>query len=180
LDLFPNLKSIVISSPLPIYYEELTFILKSKIFYKDENSEEILLKTIFNIENFLQTFECLSELSSREINNLIINENIQSLTLMKRIFFILTNFRKQFSSSLIYLSMNLNNIQIKEFQFNGFILKQQLLKSMIQLKSFHLYAKFDQQLIDVEDILSTFENQFWFHTRNLFVHYTSQNSNRLL
>jgi hypothetical protein len=74
---------------------------------------------------------------------------------------ILINFIKQFSSSLIYLSLNLNYIETKDYQFDGYTLEKQLLNSMIQLKSFHLYVKFDQEPVDIEHLLSTFENRFW-------------------
>ncbi len=74
----------------------------------------------------------------------------------------LTNFIKQFSTSLIRLSLNLNYIEAKEDQFNGFSLQRQLLKSMTELKSFHLYAILDQEPTDVESLLSTFRNQFWY------------------
>jgi hypothetical protein len=74
-------------------------------------------------------------------------------------FHLFTNFLKQFSSSLIYLSINLNNLRITNFQINGITLQQQLLESMIHLKTFHLYV---EQYSDSNTILSTFENQFWF------------------
>jgi hypothetical protein len=229
LDLFPNLKCLIISFPIPIDYEELTLILKSEQFkklnsFKIQNEiffkeEETLLVDIFHHENSLQIFEYSSALSSREMSNLPININIQSLSLkltnfvpivslldytpnlkylnllvrtfwhvdisdrkvdlskikLKQIFFtlengeikersflVLTNFLKQFSSSLICLSLNLNQIGTNEqFQFNGITLQQQLLNSMVQLKTFHLYAQFDQEPVDVEHLLSTFENRFW-------------------
>jgi hypothetical protein len=85
LDLFPNLKSVIISFPIPIYYEGLTLILKSEqfkklnsfkiqneIFFKEEeeeNHKETLLVDIFHHENSLQIFECSSALSSREMTN---------------------------------------------------------------------------------------------------------------
>ncbi|CAF3867497.1 unnamed protein product [Rotaria sp. Silwood1] len=90
-----------------------------------------------------------------------------SITLQKgwmdqRGFRFLTWFIKQFSSSLIYLSLNLNEIYTGEFQFDGFTLQQQFLESMIQLKSFHLYTQFYKEPVNVESFLSTFQTQFWF------------------
>ena len=58
----------------------------------------------------------------------------------------LINIIKQFSSSLICLSLNLVDLNIRstdEFPFNSIKL-QQLLESMIELKQFHLYAKLYQ------------------------------------
>jgi hypothetical protein len=76
----------------------------------------------------------------------------------------LINIIKQFSSSLICLSLNLVNLSIKtieEFPFNSIKL-QQFLESMIEIKQFHLYAKLNRKLIDNDDILSHFKNQYWF------------------
>jgi hypothetical protein len=87
-------------------------------------------------------------------------------------FLISKNFLKQFSFSLICLSLNLNQIETNDqFQFNGITLQQQFLESMIQLKTFHLYAQFDQEPNDVENLLSTFENQFWLsHQWSMGIH----------
>jgi hypothetical protein len=80
----------------------------------------------------------------------------------QRSFHYLTSFIKQFSSSLIYLSLDFSQIQTRKFQFDGFILQQQLLESMIELKSFHLYMQVERNLsFDVERFLSTFQTQFW-------------------
>ncbi len=46
LDLFPNLKSLIISSPVPIFHDELALILKSEQF-KKLNSFKITRKTMF-------------------------------------------------------------------------------------------------------------------------------------
>jgi hypothetical protein len=80
----------------------------------------------------------------------------------QRGFLFLTSFIKQFSSSLIYLSLDLHQIKTRGFQIDGFILQQQLLESMIQMKSFHLYMKLENEPIDIERFLSTFQTQFWF------------------
>jgi len=77
----------------------------------------------------------------------------------------LTNFIKQFSSSLICLSIDVSNAESNgrdEIPFNGIKLEQVFLQSMIELKQFHLYAKFCQDWNNVDSILSTFSNQFWF------------------
>jgi len=89
-------------------------------------------------------------------------------------FLLLTNFIKQFSSSLIYLSINLNEICISEtneFQLNGILLQQKFLESMIKLKTFHLYIKLFKDPVDVKYLLSTFKNQFWFdHNWSIGIH----------
>jgi hypothetical protein len=83
---------------------------------------------------------------------------VQNGAISQRSFHFLTSFIKQFCSSLIYLSLDLNQIKTREFQFDGFILEQQLLESMIQLKSFHLYMQVKRNLpFYVEDFLSTFQ-----------------------
>jgi hypothetical protein len=72
------------------------------------------------------------------------------------------------------LSINLNRICIaetNEFQFNGILLQQQLLESMIKLKKFHLYVKLLKDPVDVKYLLSTFKNQFWFdHNWSIGMH----------
>ncbi|CAF0986977.1 unnamed protein product [Rotaria sp. Silwood1] len=248
LNLFPNLKSIIISSPVPIDYEQIgciseseqfnhltSFKIKNKISNKvmsyeySKQYERSLLKKIFSDENSLETFECLSELyvcSLQEIGNLVSNVNIHSLSLKSadcisafsflkytpnlkifnliattsylrdkldkdlnlskikleklyltlkidasdgiiggKQFRLLTSLIKQFSSSLNRLSLNLTVIKIgavDDISFNGIQLQQQLLEPMIQLQQFYLYAKLWNHSIDIKNILSTFENQFWF------------------
>lgn len=77
-------------------------------------------------------------------------------------FLFLTGFIKQFSSSLVYLSLlNLSQNYIANYELNGSILQQQLLESMIELKSFHLYMQLDQIPRNIESFLSTFQTQFW-------------------
>jgi len=245
LDLFPNLKSIIISSPFLINSNRLysifenkqfnklnSFKIKSEIHSREnhyEQFEKTLLKKIFHNENSLQIFEFLSGLDLsyfKTINNLEINKNIHSLSLklsiLSRIFsfieytpnlkylnliitslcydhelnkefnlskiklekfyftlesslisdndvkyFIsLRNFIKQFSLSLICLSINLSQSKIVKgikFQINGITLQKQLLESMIKLKKFHFYICLYSQSFDIEYLLSTFKNQFWFH-----------------
>ncbi|CAF1342136.1 unnamed protein product [Rotaria sordida] len=257
LNLFPNLKSIIISSPIFIDYKQISLILESEQFNKlnsfkiqseifnkvmsyeySKKCEKFLLKKIFNNENSLKIFQCLSELyfcNLKEIDNLVSNINIHSLSLKSadfisafsffkytpnlkifnlitttsylhdkldkdldlskikleklyltlkidasdsliggRQFRLLINLIKQFSSSLIYLSLNLSVIKIgtyNDIQFNGIQLQQQLLESMIELKQFHLYANLWDYLLDIKSILSTFENQFWFdHNWSIGMH----------
>jgi hypothetical protein len=80
-------------------------------------------------------------------------------------FLILTNLLKQFSSSLISLSLNFSNLltnTIFEYFFNGNRLELQLLESIVKLKQFHFYAKLDEYGSDTRKILLTFQNQFWY------------------
>lgn len=245
IDLFPNLKSLVISSSFPIHFDRLYIIMKTKIFknlislkiqcklfhdlYGCEELQENLFKIIFNNNNSLEIFEHLFEIplyNYDKIDNFIINTNIQSLSLnlinfinvfslieytpnlkylnllitklhdifptqsslnlsnikletfivtfkldekdnrvSTRYFLCLINYIKQFSTSLIYLSMDLSQIRSIEtntFHFNGISLQHQLLESMIYLKTFHLYIRLSGSFSDIENILSTFQNQFWF------------------
>jgi hypothetical protein len=76
----------------------------------------------------------------------------------------LINAIEKFSSSLICLSLDLVDLYTytdKEFPFNSLKL-QQLIESMNQLKEFHLYAKLDCCSFDRDEILSRFQDQFWF------------------
>jgi hypothetical protein len=76
----------------------------------------------------------------------------------------LISFIKQFSSSLIYLSLDLLGIGLEnanDFPFNSNKL-QQLLEAMIKLQQFHLIAHADANEIDHDDIISTFKNELWF------------------
>jgi len=74
LDLFPNLKSVIISSSLPIYYDQINFILeseqfkklsslkiKSQILSQPNTYTQPLFHRILSNENSLQAYECLSE-----------------------------------------------------------------------------------------------------------------------
>ncbi|CAF3948599.1 unnamed protein product [Adineta steineri] len=75
----------------------------------------------------------------------------------------LMNGIKQFSSSLISLSLDLIDLNIEtidELPFNSIKL-QQFLQTMIELKQFHLYAKLQECPIDNENFLLGFQNQFW-------------------
>jgi hypothetical protein len=76
----------------------------------------------------------------------------------------LTSSIKQFSSSLICLSINLiylNMTDFDEIPLNSIKL-QQFLESMIELKQFHLYVKLDKYSINCDKILSGFKNEYWF------------------
>lgn len=103
LDLFLNLKTLIISSSFPICCEQFKFIfeyknfnklinfkIKNEIFQNDKSSynykifRQNLFEKIFSDENWIENFECLSELTlynTREINHFIINKNIQRLSL---------------------------------------------------------------------------------------------------
>jgi hypothetical protein len=72
---------------------------------------------------------------------------------------------KQFSSSLVYLSLDLVDFSVRginEFSFDSLQLPQ-LLESMKELKRFHLYTKLPsfQYYNDVN--LSQFKDQYWFN-----------------
>jgi hypothetical protein len=222
---------VIISSSLPIYYDQLTSILESKQFQKltsmkikgeiiNKNDARVplLSEKIFSNKNSLHTYEYLPKCypNSTDVNNLKVSVNLRSLSLKvadckfffqllnytpnlkylnlillnffnlnepnmkyssiklekislvvqlaaisQRSFHFLTSFIKQFSLSLIYLSLDLDQLKTREFQFDGFILQQQLLESMIQLKSFHLFMELDKQPVDIERFLSIFQTQFW-------------------
>jgi hypothetical protein len=65
--------------------------------------------------------------------------------------------------------LDFSQIKTRELQFDGFILQQQLLESMIELKSFHLYMQVERTYsFDVEYFLSTFQTQFWFDHHWIF------------
>jgi hypothetical protein len=233
LDLFPNLKSLIISSSLPIHYDQLTpileseqfkklnlFKIKSEIVSKNDAYQQLPFQKIFSNENSLHTYESLPEqyISLKNVGNLKISMHLQSLSLKlldisflsplfnyttnlkylnlilsvflfledvpnsnldsssiklktislvvqkgminQRAFIFLTSFTNQFSSSLIHLSLDFNQIKTCEFQFDGFILQQKFLESMIQLKSFQLYMQLDNQPKNIECFLSTFQTQF--------------------
>lgn len=75
---------------------------------------------------------------------------------------------KLFSSTLTRLSLNFINLNVAstdELPFNGLKLQHQLLKSMLVLDQFHLYAKARQLSIDAEGVLSTFTDRFWLDRR---------------
>jgi hypothetical protein len=77
----------------------------------------------------------------------------------------LTSVIKIFSLSLKFLSLNLVNIKHgveDDIILNGLNLQEQLLESMIYLKEFHLYVKINRCRIEINKILATFQNQFWF------------------
>ena len=77
----------------------------------------------------------------------------------------LINVIKMFRSSLTCLSLDLVDVdymtRINDFPFDSIKL-QQLLESIIELKQFHLYAKYSGDQINNENIISRFENQYWF------------------
>lgn len=234
LNLFPNLKSIIISSSIPIDSDQLNFLLEnkrfsslisfkiqSKISYKDNLD---YFKKIISNGYSLETFECISILD-RILDNSIIFTNIHSLSLksyklitgvslikstpklktfnlilanseisdefcepidlssikLENIsltfqledngyggqsqimygsdFILLMKFIKQFSSSLIYLSLNLSclkfrDIDMKFFNINQF--QQKYIEPMIQLKKVHFVAHLSVYL---NDILSVLKNK---------------------
>jgi hypothetical protein len=256
LNIFPNLKSIKISSSFPFDYHHLSSIIQNEQFNKleslkiesnfflqkspythHEDMEKILFEKVFTSENSLQIFDYspnTSIVSLERIPNLAFNLNIQSLSLKKfpltlalsiiqyapnlnylniiattfsieheflqtlnlsniqlrklyltfdsnteqgynhHELIILTDIIKEFSASLICLSIDVSNAESDrndEVPFNGVKLQQQLLQAMIELKQFHLYAKFSQDRDDVQNILSTFSNAFWFdHNWSVGIH----------
>jgi hypothetical protein len=69
---------------------------------------------------------------------------------------------KQFSSSLIYLSLDLVDFSVRginEFSFNSLQLPQ-LLESMKELKQFHLYIKLASFQYNNDIDLSQFKDQY--------------------
>ncbi|CAF2831649.1 unnamed protein product [Rotaria sp. Silwood2] len=75
----------------------------------------------------------------------------------------LFNCIKQFSSSLVCLSLDFVELNIEtedEFPFNSIKL-QQLLESMRELKNFYLYAKLYTNSYNANHILSKFKNQYY-------------------
>ncbi len=96
LDLFPNLQSLIISSPLPIYYEELVSTLENEQFHKlttfKIQSDEFLYRNtpyqqtsvsqkVLHRQNSLQIFESFLQLHVSPFNNQINNmNNLQSLS----------------------------------------------------------------------------------------------------
>ena len=72
---------------------------------------------------------------------------------------------KQFSSSLISLSLDFVQVNIDPadaFLFNGIRLEEELLESMVHLKDFRLYVDVPEDKIDVENVLSSFQYEFYF------------------
>ena len=86
---------------------------------------------------------------------------IQLGGISSRSFGLLIRFLKQFSSSLVELSLDLHQAKADNSFFTGSILQQRFLESMTRLKSFHLYVKLNIQPANVESFLSTFQTPFW-------------------
>lgn len=71
---------------------------------------------------------------------------------------------KQFSSSLICLSLNFADLKVNEnddFLFNGTRLKEELLISLMQLQDFRLFLNLSNNTININEILSSFQNDFY-------------------
>ena len=79
-----------------------------------------------------------------------------------------TRFIKQFSSSLISLSLDLCHINENSFLFDGSLLQQELLEAMIALKSFHFHVQLSNKDLDTEQFWSTFRTQFLFDHQWIF------------
>jgi hypothetical protein len=148
LKFFPNLKFLITSSPFPFNYERL---------YSIFESEQFNLSKI-NLEKFDFTSETAGS----------------DYCTFEQYFLSLINLIKQFSSTLIYLSIDLsreNIVKDSRFQLNGIKLQQQLLESMTQLKTFHFYTRLYEDLFNLKYLLPTFENQFWFdHNWSIGIH----------
>ncbi|CAF3957597.1 unnamed protein product [Rotaria sp. Silwood1] len=126
LDYFPNLKSIIITSPYSMIDKQFQLILQNKYFQKlhtlkikneivsersynetELDNEQILFKKVFDNENNLQVFEYLPSLTSlrlRKLESLNINFLIRSLKLnlseFKDIFSLI-----KYTPNLIYLNI---------------------------------------------------------------------------
>ncbi|CAF4446135.1 unnamed protein product [Rotaria sp. Silwood2] len=153
LKLFPNLKSIIISSPYNLAEGQLELIVKSNqfkklhslkiksnelyftpLFYDYSLHQELLLQKVFNNENCLNIFEyssCIQSFSLKPINNLKLNLNLHSLILNLRQFMDLF--------SIIEYTPNLKYLNIKSnppYEFHG---QNQWSNNMkIKLKQFYL------------------------------------------
>ncbi|CAF1497781.1 unnamed protein product [Adineta steineri] len=151
-------------------------------------SQDYVFKNIFNKKTSLRTFEYLLKTSPLVIHDTNIfetNSNLYSLTLILKDFediysllsytpnleylYLLSEppYRRirilsKFSSSLICLSLDLNEIQNKtdDFPLNHIKLKE-LLEIMINLQKFHLRAYVADNEIDKNFILSKFNDPFW-------------------
>ena len=86
---------------------------------------------------------------------------IQSGVISTESFPLLTRFIKQFASSLIELSLDLHQIKTEKSLSTGLVLRQQLLQTMVHLKSFHLYLQLDYKPLNLKKFLSTFQSPFW-------------------
>jgi hypothetical protein len=142
LDLFPNLKSLIISSSIPIYYDQSIFILKSKQLNSFKIQSEIVNRTdvyetplfneVFSNENSLHVFEYLSELFSfyRSVASIKISVNLRSLSL--KIF----GFHSLFP--LLNYIPNLKYLNFLLLSFSGFNveLNVDIDLSLIKLKEF--------------------------------------------
>jgi len=122
LNLFPNLKSVIISSPLPIYCDQLASILESEQFHKlttfkiqseilrgtNSNATTSIFQAVFHRENSLQIFELLPQLYLSSFQN-INNVNIQSLTVkLSNISDVLILF--EYTPNLKYLNLFLSSL----------------------------------------------------------------------
>ncbi|CAF1092654.1 unnamed protein product [Rotaria sordida] len=152
LKLFPNLKSIIISSSYNLAEEQLESILKSdqfkklhslKIksnelfftpsFYNYSINQDLLLQKVFNNENSMNIFQyssCIQSLSLKPINNLKLNLNLHSLILN------LTQFMDLFS--LIEYTPNLKYLNIKSIPPYAYHGQNQWLNNKIKLEQFYL------------------------------------------
>ncbi|CAF0995506.1 unnamed protein product [Adineta steineri] len=188
LNNFSNLSSIIINSSFALTFAQFESILNNKQFHKlisfkilNQHSinTNFLLTKIFNKQNSLKIFQCTSTMNFYYRNNPIglqsnihLNSLILNLNNLKYIYNYI-----QYTPNLKYI-----NIQLKEFSYpdkqynfykfklqkfpvnnilwNGAKLKKDLLQTIKQLKYFHLNVKLS---IDGSyEILSTFQNQFWF------------------
>ncbi|CAF1409656.1 unnamed protein product [Rotaria sp. Silwood1] len=153
LKLFPNLKSIIMSSPYNLVEQQLESILKSdqfkklhslKIkcnelfftpsFYDYSLNQVLLLQKVFNNKNSLNIFEyssCIQSFSLKPINHLKLNLNLHSLILN------LTQFMDLFF--LIEYTPNLKYLNIKSnppYEYHE--QNQWLNNNKIKLKQFYL------------------------------------------
>ncbi|CAF0914489.1 unnamed protein product [Adineta ricciae] len=136
----PNLRSLHIRAPFP---SETTL---------PNNSEEF---SEIALEEFL--FYTDSTLSPR---NATVFDRIHLHVLMHII--------QIFSSTLVTLSLRCSYCALvniaeheKHLLLNGYELENELLKSMIELKNFHLYVETYKNEYSLPTVISTFRSQFW-------------------
>jgi hypothetical protein len=165
LDLFPNLKSLIISSSLPISSVQLILILESKQFQKlnslkikgeiiNESDAHVLLleEKIFSNENFLHTYEYLPKLyqNSTNVNNLKVSVNLRSVSLKvadcKFLFELLNSIPNLKYLNVLFL--NLLHLNESNMKFSSIKLEKLSLivqNGAINQRSFHFLTSFIKQ-----------------------------------
>ena len=96
---------------------------------------------------------------------------IEKGVITTRSFPFLTLLIRQFSSSLVELLLDSHKIAADKCLFTDSTFEQQLLQTMVQLKSLHLYLRLDANPVNVKSFLSIFQTPFWHdHHWTLAIH----------